>query len=496
MPRKSIPWTELPHQLGATGFTRSIRCRIKHTMETRSPWKPSVSLLVILLVLALAPAHAARAATDSPFADKAEELGVPGGAVAYIDDGNVTRTEVFGHDGDGNPIDADTSFLWGSVSKPVASAVVKHLAEEGTLDLDAPAGRYVEGAPDAPVRSLLDHTAGLDFGAELLDVDRPDASAAEVIADAGIGPGARSGGGAAGDHRYSSLGYMVLQAIIESATGGTYQEAVQATPGADNVGASADACADVARGHRFAGPFTWPMDTGYDGAGAAYGYACGSIGDLAGFAASQLGSAEGIVGKLPDAQPTSTPGQLHGPGWRISMEPHRPTTVWHTGTVPGYFSAIYLDPESGDGAAVLLNASGYLREEALADLTAFAYDEATGPAAEKSFTDAPADAGGMANIVPAALLGMALLVVAAGWFGRRSIRAVAWAIGAVVVAAAAVVATPMLMGVPLRYFWLWEPGIVAAAAAVPVAMLAAAAMSAMADRQTQRPSAAPRPQMG
>lgn len=182
---------------------------------------------------------------------------------------------------------------------------------------------------------------------------------------------------------------MVLQAIIESATGGTYQEAVQATPGADNVGASADACADVARGHRFAGPFTWPMDTGYDGAGAAYGYACGSIGDLAGFAASQLGSAEGIVGKLPDAQPTSTPGQLYEPGWRISMEPHRPTTVGHTGTVPGYFSAIYLDPESGDGAAVLLNASGYLREEALADLTAFAYDEATGPAAEKSFTDAP-----------------------------------------------------------------------------------------------------------
>lgn len=98
--------------------------------------------------------------------------------------------------------------------------------------------------------------------------------------------------------------------------------------------------------------------------------------------------------------------------------------------------------------------------------------------------------------MPAALLGMALLVVAAGWLGRRSIRAVAWAIGAVVVAAAAVVAAPMLMGVPLRYFWLWEPGIVAAAAAVPVAMLAAAAMSAMADRQTQRPSAAPRPQMG
>ncbi|HHU45291.1 MAG TPA: hypothetical protein GXZ46_06660 [Actinomycetales bacterium] len=125
--------------------------------------------------------------------------------------------------------------------------------------------------------------------------------------------------------------------------------------------------------------------------------------------------------------------------------------MWHTGTVPGYFSAVYLDAESGDGAVVLL--------------------------------------------------GVAALVLMLGWLGRRRLRPVAWILLAVVVVAAALIAAPLLMGVPLRYFWLWEPGVVLAAAAVPVAMLLAAAMAAGSrgrgrGRQTQSPSPVPRPQMG
>ncbi|WP_295623976.1 serine hydrolase [uncultured Corynebacterium sp.] len=467
-------------------------------MEMRSPPKPSAALLVMLLVLALAPPHLARAATGSDFADAAAELGVPGGAVAHIDDGVVTRTDAYGQDGDGNPVVATTSFLWGSVSKPVAAAVVKRLSDDGALDLDASAREYVDGAPDVPVRTLLDHTSGLEFGAQLLDVDRPDATATDVIVEANLDDGADAAGdGASGEtgvHQYSSLGYMVLQAVVESATGGSYQDAVRATPGTENVGASAEACADVSRGHRFAGPFAWPMDTGYDGAGAAYGYVCGTIDDLATFAASQMDAANGIIDGLSEAQPTSTPGQLYGPGWRISLNDDEPPTVWHTGTVPGYFSAVYLDPESGDGAAVLLNASGYLREEELVELTSLAFDEATGRAADGGSSEGAGGSGGIGSlggpaiIVPSALFGLALLVLVAGWIERRSIRPLAWIVGAVVVVAVVLIAAPMLMGVPMRYFWLWEPGVVVAAAAIPAAMLAAAAMSAMHPRREATPT--------
>ncbi|MFD5867888.1 serine hydrolase domain-containing protein [Corynebacterium sp. NPDC060344] len=435
-------------------------------------------MLIALLAIAFAPVPAATAApADSAFATRADRLGIPGGAVAHIDDGTVTRTEIFGHDGNGNPVNGATPFLWGSVSKPVAAAVVKRLADEGTLNLDAPASTYADGAPDAPVGSLLDHTAGLGFGAELLDVDRPEATASEILADPGVADSIASTGGRPGEHHYSSLGYLVLQAVIEGATGGTYQDAVAATPGAMDVGASSGECAGVPRGHRLAGPFAWPMDGGYDGAGAAYGYACGSIGDLAEFAVSQLDSSVAAAARLEGTQPTSAPHQLYGQGWRISAPETGPTTVWHTGTVPGYFSAIYLDPESGDGAVVLLNASGYLHEEVLAALTASAFGGNTAPPAGTGSEDEASGVGGMAVIVPAALLGLALLALVLGWLGRRAVRARTWVIGAVAVTAAALIAAPLLMGVPLRYFWLWEPGIVIAAAAIPVAMLIAAVMS-------------------
>ncbi|MFC3849997.1 serine hydrolase domain-containing protein [Corynebacterium hansenii] len=464
-------------------------------MEARSPAKPSASTLIVLILLAVArihvadPAHVSHAVPvaqaahsadiahaadgDSRFAAEATELGVPGGAVARIKDG-VARTETFGHDGDGEPIDDTTPMLWGSVSKPVAAAVVKRLAEEKALDLDAPASRYVDGAPDVPVRSLLDHTAGLGFGAELLDVDRPGATATEVVADAAGEIAAADG--ERGAHRYSSLGYLVLQAVVESAAGGTYQDAVRATPGAAGVGASAGECAGVPRGHRFAGPFAWPMDTGYDGAGPAYGYSCGGIDDLAEFAVSQLDAAEEIAAKQADAQPTSQPRQRYGPGWRITEESDGRTTVWHTGTVPGYFSAVYLDPSRRDGVAVLLNASGYLSEEQLAGLTRLAFDEVTGATSRDSGAS-DFGAGRLAVIVPAALLGLALAVLVAGWFARRTVRPVVWAVIAVSVTTVAVVGAPLLMGVPPPYFWLWEPGAVIAAAAVPAAMLAAAVMS-------------------
>ena len=172
------------------------------------------------LVPPLAPAGFAAAGSPGvpSFAERAEDLGVPGGAVAYIDDGAVTRTEVFGADGDGRPVDAATPMLWGSVSKPVAAAVVKHLVGEGTLDPAAPADSYVPGAPNVPVSALLDHTSGLGFGAGHLDVDRPDATAMDVVGEMS---GETGESGATGEHRYSSLGYLHLQAVIEAATGGT-----------------------------------------------------------------------------------------------------------------------------------------------------------------------------------------------------------------------------------------------------------------------------------
>src|SRR5918994_134889 len=54
--------------------------------------------------------------------------------------------------------DARRVFRWASVTKPVTALAALVAAEEGTLDLDEPAG-----PPGATVRHLLAHASGLPF---------------------------------------------------------------------------------------------------------------------------------------------------------------------------------------------------------------------------------------------------------------------------------------------------------------------------------------------
>ncbi len=54
----------------------------------------------------------------------------------------------------------DRVFRFASVTKPVTALAVLVAAEEGTIDLDEPAG-----PPGSTVRHLLAHASGLPFGA-------------------------------------------------------------------------------------------------------------------------------------------------------------------------------------------------------------------------------------------------------------------------------------------------------------------------------------------
>jgi CubicO group peptidase (beta-lactamase class C family) len=79
-------------------------------------------------------------------------------------------------------------FRWASVTKPVAALAVLVAAEEGTVDLDEPAG-----PPGSTVRHLLAHASGLPFEGR------------EPIAT----PGTR--------RIYSNTGFEVLAEVLESA---------------------------------------------------------------------------------------------------------------------------------------------------------------------------------------------------------------------------------------------------------------------------------------
>ena len=224
-------------------------------------WSAAAVITLGLLAAPLASgcspsADAASGDRLSVVIERAQSVGVPSGAMAHVSEGRVVNVRTFGD------ATVETTFLWGSVSKPVAAAVTRSLAANGLLDLSTPAAQLASGASEAPVRDLLSHTAGLPFGAEVLDEGRPGSDAIAVVRD-NPHPSTPS------DYSYSSLGYMQLQAVLESASDRSYDALVNAMfPG---VRASVNGCGDVIQGHRLAGPFAWPLDTPYDGAGGPMG---------------------------------------------------------------------------------------------------------------------------------------------------------------------------------------------------------------------------------
>jgi CubicO group peptidase (beta-lactamase class C family) len=130
-------------------------------------------------------------------------------------------------DGD-QPVTTDSVFAIGSVSKAFTAAAVLQLVEKEAVDLEAPAGRYVEGlggpAASASIESLLLHTSGLvgSHGEDHSPLDRDQAVAA--ISALTVDDEAQ------GQFLYSNAGYTLLALVAESASGTDYRSYL-----ADNV---------------------------------------------------------------------------------------------------------------------------------------------------------------------------------------------------------------------------------------------------------------------
>ncbi|GIP00579.1 hypothetical protein J14TS5_56640 [Paenibacillus lautus] len=128
------------------------------------------------------------------------------------------------------PIDKDTLYLVGSVTKTYTATVLMHLVGSGLVELDAPVRQYIpelqladeQAATEITVWNLLNHTSGLDWGLIVDTGEGDDALAAYVekmdklkqIAP----PGVRAS--------YSQAGYNLIGRIIEKVTGLTYEKAI------------------------------------------------------------------------------------------------------------------------------------------------------------------------------------------------------------------------------------------------------------------------------
>ena len=185
--------------------------------------------------------------------DMMRTYGIPGGAVALARDGKLIYARGFGYADLENkaPVPPDALFRIASVSKPITSAAIMKLVEEGKLELDdrvAPFIAHLEPALGATVdprweqitiRHLLNHTGGWDRNKPnggFDPMDRPAIAAAAVNASAPASaetiirymkgmpldfhPGEK--------FAYSNFGYGILGRVIERLSGMPYEEYVRA----------------------------------------------------------------------------------------------------------------------------------------------------------------------------------------------------------------------------------------------------------------------------
>lgn len=171
--------------------------------------------------------------SDEPPADEAARADVfkasdvpdgSSGSLVVVVDGQVTDCRGWGESDHESETQAgcETVYDIGSVTKQFTAAAVVKLQMQGRLRLTDRLGDYFRGVPrdkrGITLRHLLTHTAGLvgAIGDDYDPLTRRAMITAALASELRTKPGTR--------YHYSNLGYSLLAAIIEEASGTGYEE--------------------------------------------------------------------------------------------------------------------------------------------------------------------------------------------------------------------------------------------------------------------------------
>lgn len=171
---------------------------------------------------------------------------VPGLALGVMRDGQPVFTRSWGQarPGEDSPIDEDTRFCLGSLSKPFLGQLALTLVQDGRLRWDDPIQRHLGPLPPhwrgITVRQLLNNTSGLR---SLGDPTQPD----DMMADPGLRQQIQARGGAPFSQAeqlavmqgfalhappgrgflYSNAGFTVAGLLLGRVAGGSYRDAMR-----------------------------------------------------------------------------------------------------------------------------------------------------------------------------------------------------------------------------------------------------------------------------
>ncbi|WP_082099636.1 serine hydrolase domain-containing protein [Demequina maris] len=305
---------------------------------------------------------------DDYIAAEMPASGAPGIAYAVVTDGEVTEAGAQGvtRTGSDTTVTPDTPFVIGSISKSFTAVAVMQLVEAGQVDLDAPAGDYVDALADTPagaptVRELLSHTSGFTTlqgnTTRVSSTGAADDLANAVAALADEAPTHPSGT----TWEYSNTNYQILGRLIEEVAGTEFQtyvaEHILTAVGMDHsFVADGEVHPEIATGHT---PWFWtkrPLaESPTDRVTAPQGGIVASANDVALYLATMMNGEDDVLsaeGKAEMMRPASAASPFYGLGWYVDTSDG---TVGHTGSTPGVETQATMVPARDDAVVVLVN---------------------------------------------------------------------------------------------------------------------------------------------
>lgn len=389
---------------------RKPRCRARSRSARSSRGRRVTAILFAALACSgCATGLGARAPADplATFLERAAPFGLSA-SVLVLEDGEIRLREGYGTaDLERGITNTPGTVLYvGSLTKQFTAAAILALQERGTLSVDDPIARFFPHAPDdkraITLHHLLTHTAGLDPDAEGLDTDviGRDSLVRSVLRSELVAPPGE-------EFAYANEGYSLLAAVIEVASGTTYErflgEALFRPAGMTRTGYVLPdwEAAELARGYADGEP----VPIWRDGPGAADGPTWNLVGaggmlstadDLArwirALSTDSVLSAESRAALLHPHVPLDPDGTVaYGYGWIVERA-NGGRVVWHNGSNGVYYAELRWDPDRGDALVFLANqvdAGNFPFEDVVA---LFARDLFSMARGDRPVPDAPAGA--------------------------------------------------------------------------------------------------------
>jgi CubicO group peptidase (beta-lactamase class C family) len=365
--------------------------------------------LIVGAVLAVASKLFAKTASaeptpDSPSFDEVDayvkqqmrRLNIPGASLAIVEDDKIAHLRGFGQARPGGEVPSpQTPFALGSTAKSFTALAVMQLVEAGKIELDAPVQHYLpwfrvadpRASAQVTVRHLLHQTSGLsELSGQipLADFDQSSGATerqARALASLKL---TRPVGSA---YQYSNMNYNLLGLIVEAASGESYADYIQNhifTPLEMSHSYTSQAAAKqdgLAVGHRhwFAKPFAVP-DLPMPRGSLPSGQLISSSEDMAHYLIAHLngGHYGGVQILSPagidelhrgavEANEMGVPMGQYGMGWFVE-EIGQTKIIWHSGTVPDFFSHMAILPDHKKGLVLLVNANHVMTNVALMEV--------------------------------------------------------------------------------------------------------------------------------